>query len=192
MDKTLHVGKSSLVHWFTCYSFWVRLKNKDDEIKVCKEIGDVKISGDIVGAKDISAVAKIDEDGSILVIGSDEACTEDEDGDRERKNCPTPDTDTGNYIQILKIKSGSEDSYELYKDFFLFKGDDDNGFEMDIEGLSVQDNKVYALGSHSSKRSKVKSKKSSDENRKKFNWKEIGDQKNREEYMNSQSTLMEV
>lgn len=135
-------------------------------------LGFVKLSKniDIIAADDVSAIGKIH---SFLVIGSDEAI-----GDDENEN----------YIQLLE--KGSDDSYRLRKNILLFK-DENKEEEMDIEGISVDGDLVYIIGSHSSSRKKVKKIKNNGKlvkykkNRKKF-------EKNNFEIENSRSWLYRI
>ncbi len=108
----------------------------------------VKLPDTIKAAKDVSAIAKI---YSLLVIGSDEGAGKDE---------------NKNYIQLLK--KGKDDSYKVHNNILLFKGNKADGKEMDIEGITVESNYVYIIGSHSSKRKKVNGNKKYKKNREKF------------------------
>ena len=120
----------------------------------------VKLPDDIKAAEDVSAIAKI---GSLLVIGADEGVGE---GENE------------NYIQLLK--KDTDGSYKVHNNILLFKGNKKEGKEMDIEGLTVEGNYAYIIGSHSSKRQKVKEDKKYKKNRKKFQDGKIEDERNRD------------
>ncbi len=75
--------------------------------------------------------------GDLLLIGSDE----------------------GNKIQIFK-RSGRR--YQLLHDILL----NDDGREVDIEGIACEDNLIFIVGSHSWKRPKMKAERSYKKNRK--------------------------
>ena len=119
-----------------------------------------KLPKNIMASEDVSAIAKI---GSFLVIGSDEGVGKD-------KN--------ENYIQLLK--KGADESYEVHSNIFLFEGNKTDGKELDIEGIAVNGNTVYVVGSHSSKRKKVKEEKKYNKNQEKFKNYEIEDERNRD------------
>jgi len=55
-----------------------------------------------------------------------------------------------------------------------------DGTEMDIEGIAVEGDTVFVVGSHSSKRQRVKSDKKYKKNRKSFHQDKIEDEKNRD------------
>ena len=120
----------------------------------------VKLPNDIIAAEDVSAVAKF---GSLLVIGSDEGA-----GKSGNKN----------YVQLLK--KNADGSYNVHNNILLFEGNENEGKEMDIEGITVEGNNVYVIGSHSSKRQKVKNKKKYKQNREKFHNGKIKNEKNRD------------
>lgn len=117
-----------------------------------------KLPDKIIAPDDVSAIGKIN---SMLVIGSDEA-----------------DADNKNFLQLLKKEA--DNSYSLHSNIFLFEGNKKNGKEMDIEGLTVAGQTIYAIGSHSSKRNKVKKKDEYKRNRKTFNNSKIEDERNRD------------
>jgi len=119
----------------------------------------VKMLGSIKAPEDVSAIAKV---GSFLVIGSDEGV-----GPNEEDN----------FIQVLK-KVG--DDYKVDRNILLFKGNQTDGKEMDIEGIAVEGDTVFVVGSHSSKRQRVKSNKKYKKNRKNFRQDKIEDEKNRD------------
>jgi len=118
----------------------------------------IKLPDGIIAAEDISAITKIN---SFLVIGSDE-------GDGENKN----------YIQLLKKRT--DEGYEVHSNILLFKGNKQHGKEMDIEGLAAEGNKIYVVGSHSSKRKKIKKDKKYEKNREKFHANNIAEERNRD------------
>ncbi len=121
----------------------------------------VTFSGEIIASEDVSAIAKI---GSFLVIGSDEGGGEDE---------------NENFIQLLK--NVADNRYEVQRNIFLFKGnEEDGGNEMDIEGIATEGDAVYVIGSHSSRRKRIKEEKKYQTNRKLFRDKKIDDAKNRD------------
>ena len=111
-------------------------------------VASVELSGDLKAAEDVSAIAKI---GRLLVVGSDEGVGADE---------------NKNIIQLLEPEG--DNRYKIRKDILLFKGDEENGKEMDIEGIAVDGHVVYVIGSHSAKRSRIKAKKKHKTNLKVF------------------------
>ncbi len=119
----------------------------------------VRLRGIIIGLEDISAVARI---GSFLAIGSDEAGGEDGDG---------------NYVQLLEEDPSG--GYRVANDLLLFKGDKKDGKEMDIEGIAVEGNFVYVVGSHSLKRGRIRADKKYARNRDKLLGQRIEDNGNR-------------
>ncbi|MFK5893054.1 MAG: DUF3616 domain-containing protein [Pseudomonadota bacterium] len=129
--------------------------------KVLKPLGSfISLPEDILAAEDISAIAKF---ASFVVVGSDEASGKKGDN---------------NYIQFLTATS--DGSYMVHSNILLFKGNKKEGKEMDIEGLAVEGNYVYVLGSHSSKRQKISKNKKYKKNKKKFYDSKIKDEKNRD------------
>lgn len=94
-----------------------------------QRLGDVTFGGDLESAEDISAVARVG-DGKYLVVAGDE----------------------GSKVQILKRTA--ENEYTVKKTVPLLGGDDGDE-EIDIEGIARSGNRVYVIGSHSRKRSKV-------------------------------------
>ena len=109
--------------------------------------------GEIKAREDVSSIAKV---GDFLVIGADE-------GVGPKKN--------ENIIQILR--EVEDDRYEVLHDILLFKGKKEDGKEMDIEGLAVEGDTVFVVGSHSAVRSRVKDDKSNKKNRNTFRDKKI-------------------
>jgi hypothetical protein len=114
----------------------------------------------ILAAEDLSAVETF---GPFLVIGSDEGVGKD---------------NNKNFIQLLR--KNTEGQYKVYSNILLFEGNKEEGKEMDIEGLAAEGNTIYVLGSHSSKRNKVKEDKSYKKNRKTFSDSKIDDERNRD------------
>jgi len=99
-------------------------------------------NGEILAPENISAVAVL-ADGEFLVIGGDE----------------------GQEIQVLR-RSG-EDEYTA--DHSILLNDDGSDKEIDIEGLALSDDRLYVVGSHSRKRSKLNpTEKTRKENRKRL------------------------
>ena len=117
-------------------------------------------NGCIKAAKDLSAIGRV---GATLLVGADEGTG--------------PDGDI-NIIQVLSRQA--DDQYVVSNDIVLFTGDKENGKEMDIEGIAVEGNYIYVIGSHSSRRNTVKSDKSYKKNRKTFHNKRIDDEANRD------------
>ena len=123
----------------------------------CQSTGFVKLPDGILKSQDVSAIAKIDENGSLLVIGSDE----------------------GSSIQFLK--KDRDESYGVHAPTIdLFNNTQEQGEEMDIEGLAVNADSLYVIGSHSSKRKKVKEDNEYQINREKFHENKIKDEKDRD------------
>lgn len=120
----------------------------------------VSLSGDIMAAKDVSAVAVVG--AGFIVIGADEGVGNDENENR---------------IQVLKSK---DEGYLVHDDILLFTGNKKDGKEMDIEGIAVDGTTIYVVGSHSSKRSKVKASRSYKKNRAKFRADKVDDERNRD------------
>ena len=119
----------------------------------------VIFEGDIAADQDISAVAQL---GAWLIIGADEGVGPE---------------DSENVIQVLSPQG--EDHYAVSETIRLFEGDDEDGKEMDIEGLAVEDDTIYVIGSHSAKRVRVKPDKKLKRNRKQFRADKIAAEKNR-------------
>jgi len=112
----------------------------------------VSVSGDIAAKEDISAIATISE--RFIAIGADE------------------DIEGENRIQLLHTE---DDGYAVHNDILLLKDK-----EMDIEGIAADGNTIYVVGSHSSKRPKIKKSKKYEENRRKFYADKIKDERNRD------------
>ena len=116
--------------------------------------------GCIRAAEDLSAIGQV---GPYLVIGADEAVGPDEN------------------LNIIQVLSKQEDGqYVVNDDILLPDVDKNDGSELDIEGIAVDGNFIYVVGSHSSKRKKVGSKKSYKKNRKTFNQGKIDDEPSRD------------
>ncbi len=120
----------------------------------------LKLSGNIKARKDISAVTKV---GSYLAIGVDEGVGETEDE---------------NVIQVLR--EVNSEHYEVSHEILLFKGSKEEGKELDIEGIDVEGDMMYVVGSHSLRRKRIKSDKKYAKNREKFRDEKIDHQKNRD------------
>ncbi|ATX78990.1 Protein of unknown function (DUF3616) [Mariprofundus aestuarium] len=96
---------------------------------------EINLHGAIHAEHDISAAAFL---GDILVIGADEAVGHD-------KN--------ENYIQLLKREG---DNYRVSSNILVYRGDKEHGRELDIEGLAVEENRIYVNGSHALARKQIK------------------------------------
>lgn len=119
----------------------------------------VEFSGDVKAADDLSGVATL---GGLLVIGADEAVGANEDE---------------NIIQLLAEDGNNR--YRVQEDIVLFKGEEDNGKEMDIEGIAAEGSRVYVIGSHSARRRRIKASKNYETNRESFRESEISAAKDR-------------
>jgi hypothetical protein len=131
---------------------------KDQQEASCVKAGEY--NGCIKAAEDLSAIGRV---GAYLIVGADEGTG--------------PDGDI-NIIQVLSRQA--DDQYVVINDIVVFTGDRENGRELDIEGIAVEGEYIYVVGSHSSKRKKVKAGKSYKKNRKIFNHKNIDDESNRD------------
>ncbi len=109
--------------------------------------------GEVKAREDVSSIAKV---GNFLVVGADEGV-----GPKENENI----------IQILR--EVEDNRYQVLHDILLFKGKKEDGKEMDIEGLAVEGDTVFVIGSHSAVRSRAKEDKSHKKNRKTFRDKKI-------------------
>jgi hypothetical protein len=122
--------------------------------------GSVKFRGDTKANKDVSAIGRV---GAFIVIGADEAVGPDE---------------NLNIIQVLS-KQG-DDQYVVSHDIVVMDAKDEEDKELDIEGIAVDGNSIYVVGSHSSKRNRVRKKKNSyEQNRETFFVNNIADEVNR-------------
>ena len=120
-------------------------------------LGRVEVYGEIRAPEDISAIAKV---GSFLLIASDEAAGMDR---------------SENYLQVLKQVGFNR--YAVHQDILLVKGA--KAEEMDIEGIAVDGNTVFVVGSHSSLRKRLSPDKNYQTNRSRFLDSEIDTQKSR-------------
>jgi hypothetical protein len=117
-------------------------------------------TGCIRAAEDLSAIGRV---GPYLVIGGDEAVGPD-------KN-----------LNIIQFLSKQEDGqYVVGEDILLPDVDKNDGGELDIEGIAVDGNFIYVIGSHSVKRNKTSSNKSYKKNRKTFNQGKIEEEPSRD------------
>ena len=117
-------------------------------------------TGCIRAAKDLSAIGQV---GPYLVIGGDEAVGPD-------KNL--------NIIQLLSKQGDGQ--YVVGEDILLPDIDKNDGGELDIEGIAVDGNFIYVIGSHSFRRNQTSSKKSYKKNRKTFNKGKIEEEPSRD------------
>jgi len=62
----------------------------------------------------------------------------------------------------------------------LIEGNETDGNELDIEGITVEGRHIYVIGSHSAKRKKIKESRTYHKNRKKFQDRKIEEEKNRD------------
>ena len=116
-------------------------------------------AGCIRSAKDLSAIGQV---GPYLVIGGDEAVGPD------------------NNLNIIQVLSEQEDGQYVVGDDILLPDVNNDGGELDIEGIAVDGNFIYVVGSHSYRRNKAHSKKSVKRNRKTFNQGKIKDEPSRD------------
>ena len=96
---------------------------------------EVRLHGIIHSSSDISAAAFF---GDTLVIGSDEAIGIDE---------------NENYIQLLDREGNG---FRVARDILVYRGNKKLGRELDIEGIAVENNKIFVAGSHSLARKRIK------------------------------------
>ncbi len=115
----------------------------------------IRISGDILARENVSAVTRF---RSFLIIGADEGA----DGGKDE-----------NRIQLLKMNS--DGSCAAADSILLMQGK-----ELDIEGICAEDDLVYVIGSHSSKRKKIKADSSYKKNRETFHQDKIEDEISRD------------
>jgi len=113
-------------------------------------------TGCIRAAKDLSAIGRV---GPYLVIGGDEAVGPDQN------------------LNIIQVLSKHEDGQYLAGEDILLPDVGNDGGELDIEGIAVDGNFIYVVGSHSFRRNKVRSQKSVKRNRKTFNQGKIKDER---------------
>jgi len=114
----------------------------------------MRISGEILARENVSAVAKF---RSFLIIGADEAA------------------DGANCIQLFKMNQ--DGSCAATDSILLMK---DEGKELDIEGICAEGDLVYVIGSHSSKRKKIKDDSSWKKNSETFHQDKIEDEASRD------------
>lgn len=107
-----------------------------------EEIGPVKFRGDIRNGDNLSAVARVG--ATLLIIGSDEI-----------------NAGQSNAIQVLQE---TDSGYKVKPPAIEIGGDK----EMDIEGLAVDGQTVYVIGSHSLVRKKIDEDDSYQKNRKRL------------------------
>lgn len=112
-------------------------------------VGDVEFRGEIHEPENISGLAVV---GNYLLIGSDE----------------------GNHIQVLEKISAS-----VYKVAAKPVQLADEATETDVEGIAASGDRVYVVGSHSTKRKKVKKNKTRKKNRKRM--KEVEHEESRDQ-----------
>ncbi|MGR0480494.1 MAG: DUF3616 domain-containing protein [Candidatus Electronema sp. V4] len=117
----------------------------------------ISISGDILALDNVSAVAKF---RSFLIIGADEGTGKEKDENR---------------IQLLKMNA--DGSCAVADSILLMK---DEGKELDVEGICAEGDQLYVVGSHSSKRKKVKADNSWKKNRETFHQDKIEDEVSRD------------
>lgn len=122
-------------------------------------LGTVGFGRHVVAPDDVSAIAAMDD---LLIIGSDEAV-----GDDENEN----------FVQVLRRTGANE--YDVDHNILVLKGNNEDGKEMDIEGIAVSGHDIYVIGSHSRRRKTVKSDKKYKANLKTFSDDEIREEKNR-------------
>lgn len=117
-------------------------------------------TGCIRAAKDLSAIGRV---GPYLVIAGDEAVGPD-------KN-----------LNIIQVLSKQEDGqYVVGEDILLPDVDKNDGRELDIEGIAVDGNFIYVVGSHSARRNRANSNKSYKRNRKTFNQGKVKEEPSRD------------
>jgi len=124
-----------------------------------QSVASLELSDGLKAAEDVSGIAKL---GALLVVGADEGVGADE---------------NKNIIQFLEPEG--DNKYKVRNDILLFKGDEEDGKEMDIEGIAVDGDVVYVIGSHSAKRSRIKASKKHKTNLKAFRHRKISPEKNR-------------
>lgn len=117
----------------------------------------ISISGSVIELENVSAVARF---RSFLIIGSDEGTGKEKDENR---------------IQLLKMNA--DGSCTVADSILLMQGE---GKELDIEGLCTEGDQMYVIGSHSSKRKKIKADRSWKKNRETFHQDKIEDETSRD------------
>jgi hypothetical protein len=131
------------------------VNRNSDEICASREIN----AGCIRSAEDLSAIGRV---GPYLVIGGDAAVGPD-------KN-----------LNIIQLLSKQEDGQYVVGDDILLPDVNNDEGELDIEGIAVDGNFIYVIGSHSFRRNKARLKKSVKRNRKTFNQGKIKDEPSRD------------
>ena len=122
-------------------------------------IGSVEFSGGLKAGTDVSGIALL---GTRLVAGVDEAIGEESDE---------------NAVQLMHYEQ--DNVYSVYKEILLFRGDEENGEEMDIEGIATEGEMIYVVGSHSAQRRRIKASKKYKKNRKSLHESKISPELNR-------------
>lgn len=117
----------------------------------------ISISGSVIELENVSAVARF---RSFLIIGSDEGTGKEKDENR---------------IQLLTMNA--DGSCTVADSILLMHGE---GKELDVEGICAEGDLVYVVGSHSSKRKKVKEDSSWKKNRETFHQDKIEDEASRD------------
>jgi len=108
----------------------------------------VAFHGEILADSDISAAIQFRD---MLIIGADEAV-----GARANEN----------YIQLLQREASGD--YRTVSNILVYRGDKQNGQELDIEGFAVEGDHLYVIGSHSLARKRFKESGSYEENLKRL------------------------
>lgn len=109
---------------------------------------------DIIAVEDVSAIRQV---GYLLAVGADEAIGKEQ----------------INYLQFLVTpKSGH---YQHHSKHELMRG-----AELDIEGIAANHKHIYVLGSHSSKRQRLKQKYNYEKNQKRLKQSSIKDEQDRD------------
>lgn len=127
---------------------------------VLKPIRNVSLPEGVFAPEDISGIAQY---GYLLALGSDEAV-----GEKGRSN----------YLQLLV--SPKQDVYKLHSHHLLLEGSKEEGEELDIEGIAAEGKYLYVVGSHSSKRPRLKAKYSHEKNHKRLTAAAIKDERGRD------------
>lgn len=125
-----------------------------------KPVAAIHLPEEVLGVEDISGIAQF---GYLLAIGSDEAA-----GEKGRSN----------YLQLLITDKGKQ--YHAHSKHLLLEGSKEEGEELDIEGIAAAGKYIYVIGSHSSKRPKVKAKYSHEKNHQRLMAKAIKDERGRD------------
>lgn len=107
----------------------------------------VRLNGAITAESDVSAAVRI---GALLALGADEGSGDDE---------------LNNQVDLLKQDGSGE--WSLVGTVLLARGTEKSP-ELDLEGLATDGTNLYAIGSHSRKRPRLKRKKTIKANRKRL------------------------